>query len=178
MSHSLSYPIGEFEAPQTVTSEHLTAWIQDIQSFPFKVEEVVKDLTDEEKNWRYRPKGWSIKQVVHHCGDSHANALTRFKLALTEDAPTIRPYEEHLWAELHDSLDNDLTASLQLLHGLHHRWAILLKSLDATQLKRKLLHPDFTDPWPVDAYIGNYAWHCRHHLAHIQQALAAKGGYN
>lgn len=171
MSDKLRYPVGHFEVPDTISQETLSNWINDISTFPQQVRCLVQGLRPEELEQTYRPDGWNVKQVVHHCGDSHINALVRFKLALTEDCPTIRPYREELWAELADGQEEKLANTLEMISGLHRRWGTLLRSLDEEQLDRKLIHPDYEDPWTVRAYIGNYAWHCRHHLEHMRIAL-------
>ncbi len=167
----LKFPIGQFEIPEKITSEILNKWISEIQEFPNQVMEVLENLSIEEKNFIYRPNGWTIKQVVHHCADSHSNAFIRFKLALTEENPNIKPYEEALWAELIDGIDNDISFSLMLLKGLHHKWSLLLNSLDENQWKRTYFHPESKKIYVLKEVAGLYAWHCKHHLAHIKQAL-------
>ena len=173
--YTLRYPIGKFECPEIITEVHVHSWIKDIEEFPQKVKALTEFLSDKEKNWFYRPDGWSIKQVVHHCADSHSYSLTRFKLILTEDCPTVRPYFEARWAELIDSLDDDLSHTYLLLEGLHYRWALLLKNLSETDYKREFYHPEAEKTFTLEENIGIYAWHCRHHLAHIEQALKSKG---
>lgn len=125
----LKYPIGRFVLPETITDNQLTVWIKIIEEFPNKVKQQVEGLSDIDLERRYRPGGWTIRQVVHHCADSHMNSLTRFKLALTEDQPIIKPYAEHLWAELEDSKLFPIESSLFILEGLHSRWSVLLKNL-------------------------------------------------
>ncbi|MFA0963534.1 YfiT family bacillithiol transferase [Roseivirga sp. BDSF3-8] len=175
---SLSYPVGKFNAPARITPDQLEGWINEIASFPGELAALTKDLGHPQVNWRYRPGGWTIKQVVHHCADSHMNSLMRFKLALTEDTPAIRPYLEDRWAELPDSLGDDLSHSLMILSGLHARWALLLRSLTSDQLGRRFVHPEHNREFTLRETIGTYAWHGRHHLAHIKQALKAAGAYN
>ena len=175
---TLQYPIGEFSKPPSITTSIIGDWIADIEEFPEAIKRITKDLTNEQKGWQYRPNGWAITQVVHHCADSHINNLIRFKLSLTEDSPTIRPYYEDRWAELIDATDNNLTDSLLLLTGLHNKWVKLLRSLTAEQLKRTFIHPEHGTTFTVEENIGIYAWHCNHHLAHIKGALEAKGRYN
>lgn len=175
MLDSLKYPIGKFDQPTTITSDHIQQWIQDIAQFPNEVEQLTQSLTPTQLNWQYRPNGWTIKQVVHHCADSHMNSLIRFKLALTEDHPSIRPYWEDRWAELTDSLDEDLTDVFLLLKGLHSKWVKLLNSLTPEQLERTFVHPEHGRIFSVQENIGIYAWHSNHHLAHIRLALTCKG---
>lgn len=173
----LKFPIGKFEKPETISQKDLDIWINDIETFPSKIKNLTENLSVEELNWIYRPQGWNIKQVVHHCADSHMNSLIRFKLALTEDVPTIKPYEEQLWAELADGGSNDISPSLQLIEGLHNRWVVLLKSFGEKELKRQFIHPANKKTLSLDETIGTYAWHCNHHLAHIKQALSHKGQF-
>jgi hypothetical protein len=175
---SLKFPIGKFSKPEVITPRYLSTWINDIQSFPHNVDHIVTGLSLEELHWKYRPEGWNIQQLVHHCADSHMNALIRFKLALTEDVPTIKPYEEALWAELPDSLEIDIKKSLKILEGVHARLGILLKSLSPEQLKREFIHPDHENRISLAENIGMYAWHSNHHLAHMKHAIDSHGKYN
>ena len=126
----------------------------------------VSDLTDAQLDTPYRPGGWTVRQVVHHLADSHLNAYIRFRLALTEDEPTIKPYNENAWAHLPDAEQSPIAPSLQILGGLHTRWALLLRSLSQAQLHRYFLHPE-NGLMRLDKTIGSYGWHSRHHLAHI-----------
>lgn len=174
---SLRYPIGRLNLPDEITEEQLNKRIQTIDSFPERVRNLMESLSVEELDWRYRPDGWKIRQLVHHCTDSHMNSVIRFKLALTEDLPTIKPYLEDKWAELPDS-DAPISISLSLLDGLHDRWTILLKSMSEDEFKRKLFHPEQGRELTLILMLGLYAWHCNHHLAHIKQALDAAGKYN
>ncbi len=175
---SLSFPIGEWQHPNEVSAEQVQRGITTIAAFPDAVDKLVNGLLVEQKNWRYRPEGWTVKQVVHHCADSHMNSLIRFKLALTEEDPTIRPYEEDRWALLVDSQEDDLSDSITLLRALHRKWTLLLRSLSETDLQRTFVHPATNERLRLDQNIDNYGWHCAHHLAHIEQALNAKGRYN
>ena len=160
------YPIGQFEKPNLINKQELSGWIRIIAGFPEEIASEVLSLTDEQLDTPYRDGGWTVRQVVHHCADSHMNAFIRFKLALTETDPIIKPYYEALWAELPDSKIH-LESSLNLLKGLHERWRKLLESLDDEDLKRTYVHPEHGRPIPLDEVIGMYAWHCNHHLAHI-----------
>lgn len=165
----LKYPIGRFEKPAQITDTLLTEWIAAISSFPKKLRNEVGLLTHEQLDTPYRPEGWTIRQVVHHCADSHMNSLTRLKLALTEDEPTIKPYFEDRWAELLDSKTMPIEASLKMIEGIHERWALLLNHLTEAQFARTFMHPETGKIIRVDENIGIYAWHCNHHLAHITE---------
>ena len=173
----LKFPIGKFLRPDPISKNDLETWITTIENFPSKIKTLTSTLSVEELNWRYRPKGWNIKQVVHHCADSHINSFIRFKLALTEDVPTIKPYEEGLWAELADGKSDDISPSLQIIEGVHARWTLILKSLGEQELKRQFFHPENLKIATLEETIAMYAWHCNHHLAHIEQALLQKGQF-
>ncbi len=174
----LKFPIGPYKIPEFITSKTIDGWIQEIEDFPKHIKRLTRDLSDEQLNWKYRPEGWSIKQVVHHCVDSHMNSIIRFKLALTEDNPTIRPYFEDRWARLSVGLENDLNDSLDLLTALHSKLGKLLRSISKDELSRTFQHPEYGTQFRIDETIGNYAWHGKHHTAHIQQALRYKGTFN
>ena len=164
---NLKYPIGKFLVPETITPHLIELSIEDIASFPVKLENEVSDLSESQLDTPYRPGGWTVRQVVHHCADSHMNSLIRFKLALTEDKPLIKPYFEDRWAELPDTRTMEIAPALQLLHGLHSKWVYLLKSLTAEQLQREFIHPEHNKEYTLKLSIILYAWHCNHHLAHI-----------
>lgn len=166
----LKYPIGQFQRPEIITTEQIDEWTKIIENFPSKLNEEIKNLTEIELQKQYRPNGWTITQVVNHCADSHMNSFIRFKLALTEETPIIKPYFESLWAELPDSKDYPINDSLKLLEGLHARWINLLKTLTETDLKRAFIHPETQERISLKTNIGIYAWHCEHHLAHIKNA--------
>ena len=163
------YPIGQFECDDVISKEQVAEWIEEIRVLPEQLKEVIKDLSDEELNRSYRENGWTVRQLVHHIADSHMNSYIRIKLALTEETPTIKPYEETEWAELPD-YSLPISESLQLIESLYVRWVYLLQSLTEEQLKRAFLHPD-SGITTVEKSIGIYAWHGKHHLAHIQNAL-------
>lgn len=173
----LRFPIGEFQKPDTISQNDLETWITAIENFPRKIKLLTENLSIEQLNWIYRPNGWCIKQVVHHCADSHMNSFIRFKLALTEDVPTIKPYEEDRWAELADGNSDIIFPSIQIIEGLHARWVLLLKSFGEKELKRQFTHPANNKTSCLDEIIGVYAWHCNHHLAHIEQAILYKGQF-
>jgi hypothetical protein len=166
----LKYPIGKFQTPIPMDKIQIENWIKVIEEFPKKLNNEVKDLTEIALKKQYRPDGWTIKQVVNHCADSHMNSFVRFKLALTENTPTIKPYFENLWAELPDAKDFPIESSLNILEGLHERWINLLKSLSDTDLERQFKHPETNKLISLKTNIGIYAWHCEHHLAHVKNA--------
>lgn len=167
----LKYPIGKFEKPGKITKEMLANWVSDISTFPERLMNKVNTLTEEQLDTRYRPEGWTIRQVVHHCADSHMNSLTRFKLALTEEQPIIKPYFEERWAELPDSKSMPIEPSLRMIEGIHKRWTVLLNHLSDEQYSRKFVHPQQGEIFRIDENIGLYAWHCNHHLAHITETI-------
>jgi uncharacterized damage-inducible protein DinB len=171
---SLKYPVGEFAKPEKPSSARLAEWISVIENFTGRLKDEVNALPDSELNYKHRPGGWTIKQLVHHVTDSHMNSFIRFKLALTEDKPVIKPYFEDKWAELPDTVNAPMSYSLQLIEGLHNRWVVLLKSLTEEQLNRTFIHPEYEREFPLWEYVGLYEWHCRHHLAHIRQAMKMK----
>lgn len=175
MIEELKYPIGKFIKPKRITADLLAKSINDIQTFPVKLSKAVAGLTKNQLNTKYRPNGWTIRQVINHCADSHMNSLVRFKLALTEKKPTIKPYFEDRWAELVDSRVITITSALKMLEGLHQRWTVLLKSLSKEDLKRSFIHPEQGREIKLDETISLYAWHCKHHLAHIINLKKRKG---
>ena len=156
------YPIGKFDREAPGTREDN---IQTIRSLPSSITAAVENLTDPQLDTSYREGGWTLRQTVHHVADSHMNSYCRFKLALTEDSPTICPYDEGKWAELSDSL-LPVDVSLKIIEGVHERWADLLASMTDDDFERELTHPE-TGPWKLDKLLGLYAWHSRHHTAHI-----------
>jgi uncharacterized damage-inducible protein DinB len=163
----LRYPIGEFERRDTLTPDERRAMIDTIAAAPARMREAVSGLSDEQLDTPYREGGWTVRQVVHHVPDSHLNAYVRLKLALTEEDPTIRPYDEALWAALEDSKLTLVEVSLTLLESLHARWVTLLHSMREEDFRRTLRHPDHTGILTLDWLVSMYAWHSRHHVAHV-----------
>jgi hypothetical protein len=162
----LRYPIGRFERPQSISEADCNAAIEAIAGLPNQLRSAVKGWTDEQLDTPYRPGGWSVRQLVHHISDSHMNSYVRYRLALTESEPTIKPYEEAAWANLADAKSAPVDLSLDLLEAMHQRWVILLRSLDAEQWARVFIHPE-NGPSRLDVTASLYAWHGRHHLAHV-----------
>lgn len=169
----LRFPIGPFKCDEKITLSQVELWINEIQNLPSNLRSIVEKLDDSQLDVPYRQGGWTIRQVVHHIADSHMNAYIRFKLALTEDNPTVKTYEESSWADLVDSkLSVDI--SLHLIEFLHMRWVALLTSLTEQDLKKVFTHPD-SGLVTIERNIGIYAWHGKHHLAHITSLIERKG---
>jgi hypothetical protein len=163
------YPIGKFEPREQLTAEERRTMIDQISAVPTHMRDAVSGLTPAQLDTPYREGGWTLRQVIHHVPDSHLNAYCRFKLALTEDVPTIKPYDESRWAELADTHDTPVKTSLALLESLHFRWVCLLRSMKPADFQRRLNHPE-SGPMSVDNLLALYAWHGRHHVAHITSA--------
>ncbi len=170
---ALRYPVGRFE-PVTVPlgPSGRAPHLKTLDETPPRLRALVQGLRDADLERQYRPGGWTIRQVIHHLPDSHMNAYIRMKLAVTEVAPAIRTYEEQLWAELPEAKSGPVELSLALLEALHRRWLAFLTSLTEEQFARPFVHPEWGRV-SVEASVALYAWHCRHHTAHVQQALEA-----
>lgn len=167
------YPIGEFEFDGKITRIEIEEWIKQIEDLPELLAVAVSGLNEQQMDTAYRLGGWTVRQVVHHLADSHMNAYIRFKLAITEDTPVIKPYNEGEWAELPD-YELPIETSISLLKALHIRWVKLLKSLTLTDLEKTFVHPD-SGEISIGKNIGIYAWHGQHHLSHITSLCIRKG---
>jgi DinB superfamily len=165
----LRYPVGKYQPPEKISLEQRAEWIDVIEALPEKLKQAVSSLTEVQLDTPYRPGGWTVRQVVHHLPDSHLNSYVRFRLAVTEEAPAIRAYDEAKWAELPDAKTGPIGPSLLILEGLHQRWTALLRTLDDDAFARTFRHPELGEV-RLDWTLGLYAWHCRHHLAHITQS--------
>ena len=162
----LQYPIGKFQWGGASTDEQRKQFIVQIERAPAQLRQAVAGLTPEQVDTPYRPEGWTVRQVVHHLPDSHMNTYIRFRLALTEDEPTIKPYDQGRWAALEDARTAPIELSLTLLESLHSRWVLLLRSLQAQDFARTFRHPEL-GVVNLDKYLGLVAWHGQHHIAHI-----------
>lgn len=171
----LRYPIGTFTPPAPITDEHRRTWLDEIAGAPAALRAAVDGLTAEQIATQYRPDGWTVRQVVHHVADSHLNAYTRFKLTLTEDEPTIKPYDQARWAELGDTHTVPLEVSLTLLDALHQRWVALIRSMTPADFQRRYRHPETGKSYALEDVLGLYAWHGRHHVAHITELRKRNG---
>jgi len=172
----LKYPIGQFQAQEHYTPAEIKSNIQIISALPSKFINLLGGWDDHKYDTPYRPDGWTVRQLIHHVADSHMNAYVRFRLALTEDNPTIKPYEEQLWAELPDAKTAQVELSLQLIRYIHLRWVLLLNSLDDKDLARTYIHPASGKTVRLDTVIANYAWHSEHHYQHAF-TLAARNNW-
>jgi uncharacterized damage-inducible protein DinB len=170
---NLSYPIGKFQWTGPNTETERAAFIEQIATLPQKLRAAVANLNDKQLDTPYRPGGWTVRQTVHHIADSHMNAYVRFKLALTENEPVVKPYDEKAWANLPDS-KLPVEVSLKLIDGMHERWAVLLRTMTPPDYNRKLSHPELGIV-ELDRYVALYAWHSRHHVAHITSLREREG---
>ena len=175
MSDDLRYPIGPFRRPLTVTDDARRTWIDALATLPSALRRATDGLDRAQLDTPYRDGGWSSRQIVHHLADSHMNSLIRFRLALTEDEPTIRPYAQDAWADLVDSRRAEIEASLEILAGLHARWVVLLESFDPASWERTFVHPESGRAIRLDVNLALYAWHGRHHTAQIERLRDREG---
>ena len=168
MDTDLKYPIGKWIWPtQSLSDSDRRSAIRDIAETPHNIRAAVKGLSGKQLDTPYRPGGWTVRQVVHHLPDSHMNAYTRFKLALTEDVPTIKPYDEAAWADLPDGKGPQVSESLALLEALHARWIYLLERMQPADFQRSFRHPEHDRKLTLEMVLAMYAWHGKHHAAHI-----------
>lgn len=171
----LRYPIGQFIAPEKYTKEYLREKITEITTFPDRLKKEVLLLSKAQLDTPYRQDGWTVRQVIHHCADSHINCFIRIKWALTENNPVIKYYHEDFWGEIHDNTSMPIEPTLTLLEGLHYRLAYLMKSLSEEDLKKSFIHPEHLKEFKIEEIIGTYAWHGNHHLAHITELKKRQG---
>jgi hypothetical protein len=168
MMEHLKYPQGRFEYGKSYSAADNQKHIAIIEQFPKELNALVASLSSEQLKKSYRPEGWNAKQIINHLADSHMNALMRLKLTLTEDSPTIKPYNQDLWANLEDGKNTPVQTSLNLIEGIHQRLTILLKSITDADLQRKYIHPEYNKEFKLDEMIALYAWHGRQHYEHLK----------
>ncbi|MBT8294345.1 MAG: bacillithiol transferase BstA [Eudoraea sp.] len=171
----LRYPIGKFEVPSSISEDQIEEWIGILEHFPNKLELLVKELSTTQLETRYRPGGWTVRQLIHHVADSHHHSYIRFKWALTEENPIIKPYFEKEWAELFDTRTAPIELSLNHLSAVHAKLVYLLKGLSSVDLKRSFVHPESNESTTLEENIGRYVWHGNHHYAHIKNLLQREG---
>jgi uncharacterized damage-inducible protein DinB len=170
----LRFPVGRFQRAEELSAAQRRDAIAVITATPAELRGAVRGLSDAQLDTPYRPDGWTVRQVVHHIPDSHANALIRFKLALTENTPTVKPYDEAAWAKLEDARSTPIEISLSLVDGLHDRWIRVLNAMSPADFKRTLNHPEH-GVMSLDHLLALYAWHSRHHIAHITNLRSRNG---
>jgi hypothetical protein len=161
------FPIGPYRFEGAISEQQRMDWIADIADLPARLSAALEGLNAEQLDTPYRPDGWTVRQVTHHIADSHLNSFMRFKLALTEEQPAIRPYFEDRWALLADSAQAPLELSTTLIVALHERWVYLLRSMTEADYARTFFHPESLKVFRLDYALGNYSWHGRHHVGHI-----------
>jgi len=173
--NDLRYPVGKFVVEGEIDTTRREQWITEISEAPARMRAAVHGLTERQFDQPYRDGGWTVRQVVHHVPDSHLNAYVRFKLALTENNPTIKPYEEARWAELADTRDTAIGVSLMMLDALHRRWVVLMRGMTEDDWRRTYFHPEQQKESRLDRILAMYAWHGRHHVAHITSLRSRMG---
>ena len=171
----VSYPIRKFEKKDSYTKDEIQMNIASIDMLPDTLSAARAGLNEDQLNTQYREGGWTVRQVIHHLADSHMNAFIRTKLMLTEENPTILPYRQDAWAEMPDSVDADADTSLSLLTMLHHRWVMLLRTLQSEDMVKTYVHPEYGQSYTTAQVIALYAWHSKHHTAHITTLRYLKG---
>ncbi|MEM1055780.1 MAG: YfiT family bacillithiol transferase [Bacteroidota bacterium] len=175
MSDDLRYPVGRFSHDGPISEATLREWVAEIAALPARMHEAAAGLTDDYLDTPYRPGGWTLRQVIHHVPDSHLNAYIRFKWTLTEDTPTIKPYDEGAWANLGDVNALPVQAPLAFLEALHARWVGLMRTLTDEQWDRRYYHPHDEMHVSLRMAAGTYAWHGHHHLAHLTTTIQREG---
>jgi uncharacterized damage-inducible protein DinB len=174
MEKDPKYPIGKYEA-QPFSESQKKKWIADIQFLPNELEQAIENLDEAQLQTPYRDGGWTVHQLVHHLADSHMNSFIRFKLALTEDNPTIKPYEENAWSEMADVTKEPINVSITLLYALHKRWLTLLQNMSDADFEKTLFNPQRRGQLTLWEMLGIYAWHGKHHVEHIKTLKENKG---
>jgi uncharacterized damage-inducible protein DinB len=168
------YPVGTFSFEGPLSEEHKTKFLDEVEQTPARLRAAVRGLSEKQLDTPYRDGGWTVRQVVHHVPDSHMNSYIRFKLALTEEEPTIRPYMEDRWAELPEAKTAPIELSLALLENLHERWMLMLRAIPAAEWKRTFRHPEI-GLMSLEKALALYAWHGRHHVAHVTELRKKMG---
>ncbi|CAA7197486.1 YfiT family bacillithiol transferase [Chryseobacterium potabilaquae] len=169
------FPIGQFEQPENISDIELDYYIKVIKDFPGRLKNLIENFTEDQFNTQYREEGWTVRQLINHIADSHMNSFIRFKLAITENNPVIKPYDEAKWAELQDSLTISIKPAMRIIKGTHQRWVVLLKSLTNKQFARTFHHPEHHKDYDLRGYLAFYVWHCNHHFSHIENLKKERG---
>jgi uncharacterized damage-inducible protein DinB len=172
----LKFPIGKFSVPETITSNQIQESIEYLRDFPSYLADSVIKMSEKQLDTAYRPGGWTIKQVIHHVADSHMNAFSRFKLALTEDNPTIKPYDESAWANLADA-SLAIDSSMAIIKAVHFKWVVLLQSMTNEDFQKTYFHPEKKRSQTLAEVTLMYTWHSKHHLAHVHLPSLSEGKF-
>lgn len=173
----LRFPVGKFKFPTEYSEATISNDIHFINEVPAKLKQIISGLTASDFELPYRPDGWNVRQVIHHLSDSHMNAFIRFKLALTEENPAIKPYDEDAFVKLADSDFAHIPAALEILTGVHQKWSVLLRGMKISDFEKTYFHPESKREWKLKDVLALYVWHSKHHMAHIEQALRYKGNF-
>ncbi len=171
----LRFPIGRYRGPSDFNGEAIQSYIRTIKEYPGHITALVEHMSENQLDTRYRPEGWTVRQVVHHTVDSHLNAYLRFKRIITEENPTILPYDQAAWAALPDSTGGNIQAPLRMISALHERWVNFMNSLTDDDFERVYTHPEHSGTQKLFFLLGLYAWHCNHHFGHIEQLSLREG---
>lgn len=174
MNEDPRYPIGKYD-PQPFSEDQRKEWLIDIQLLPQQIESAILNLDENQLETPYREEGWTVKELVHHVADSHMNAYTRFKLGLTEDKPLVKAYDEKAWARMADTKSIPVNVSITLLHALHLRWHVILQNISQDEWNRVVIHSEHKKEMTLWYLLGMYAWHSRHHVAHINRLREIRG---
>lgn len=174
---ALKYPTGKFKWPESYPEQDILQYIKAIKEFPALLENEVGGIDNKVLQYLHRPGGWTIRQIVHHCADSHLNAFVRCKLALTENVPTIKPYEEEQWSKLPDAIDAPVEWSLQIIEGMHKRWVYMIEAIGNKGWQRSVFHPAMKKEMKVVELLALYSWHGNHHIAQIKNAKKYKNQF-
>lgn len=174
MNEDPRYPIGKYD-PQPFSEDQRKEWLIDIQLLPQQIESAILNLDENQLETPYREEGWTVKELVHHVADSHMNAYTRFKLGLTEDKPLVKAYDEKAWARMADTKSIPVNVSITLLHALHLRWHVILQNISRDEWDRVVIHSEHKKEMTLWYLLGMYAWHSRHHVAHINRLREIRG---
>ncbi|MCW3070930.1 MAG: putative metal-dependent hydrolase [Bacteroidetes bacterium] len=170
MEH-LKYPYGRFEYGKTYSKSDTERHIAAIAALPEQLNALAAALSNEQLEKSYRPGGWNARQIIHHIADSHSNALIRVKLALTENSPVIKPYDQDAWSELEDATHAPIASSLKMVEAIHERWIYVLKAMSESDFSKKYIHPEYKREFRLDEFIVLYAWHGKQHCGHLQLIL-------
>lgn len=165
---ALKFPIGRFVEPEVILSEQIEKYSATIRHFPDLLESKLKQLSSDQLSHQYREGSWTLRQIVHHLADSHMNAFLRFKLALTEDKPTIKPYLQDAFVDMSDEKEFDILPSLSIIKGVHERWSRVLETMNESDFNKTFIHPEYGKIYTLKLALAQYDWHCKTHLGHIQ----------